>query len=191
MSRQRRRKRHGLLYLLLALVILAGGTYGALRWYYPLRYEDTVMAASREEGISPSLIYAVIHTESGFRETATSSASARGLMQLTQIAFEEAQQQRDGAVTLGMEALDDPTVNVTYGVYVLRRLIDRFDDTDVALAAYNAGQSRVAAWLKDPACSDDGMHLTHIPYPETQHYIERVRQTQERYKLLYRVDEKG
>lgn len=152
---------------------------------YPLKYTAIVQEASDEYGIPPSLIYAVIHTESQFDPDALSPADAKGLMQLTDETYRWALQRADRADEYASEALFDPAVNIRYGTYVLVLLQEQFSDWATLLAAYNAGQGHVKEWLADPACSKDGVTLASIPFPETETYIKRVLTAREYYQSLY------
>ncbi len=177
-----------------AALVLALGVlllrYGYKRYYsavYPLQYTEEVTTASEEFGIEPSLIYAVIHTESSFQPQVTSSAGAKGLMQLTDNTLEWALGRAGEKGKYTAEDLYDPQVNIHYGVYVLTLLGEQFENTETILAAYNAGQGRVSEWLKDPAYSADGVHLDAIPYSETADYVERVQSARELYQELYNI----
>lgn len=177
---------------LIALIALATLLLhnGYKRYYsaaYPMKYETAVTAASEEFGIEPSLIYAVIHTESSFNAQAISSADAKGLMQLTDSTFGWALQRAGKTDAYTAEDLFDPAVNIHYGVYVLTLLGEQFEDTETVLAAYNAGQGRVSEWLSDSRYSSDGVHLHTIPYEETATYIERVLKAQKHYQQLYSI----
>ncbi len=173
--------------LLLGILLLR---YGYKRYYsavYPLRYTEEITAASEEFGVEPSLIYAVIHTESSFQPQVSSSAGAKGLMQLTDSTLEWALSRAGEQGKYSAEDLYDPQVNIHYGVYVLTLLGEQFENTETILAAYNAGIGRVGEWLKNPAYSADGVHLTAIPYPETAEYVERVKNARKRYQELYNL----
>lgn len=152
---------------------------------YPLTYTETISQMSDTYGVTPSLIAAVIRTESRFDPTAVSHAGAVGLMQLTPETFAWAQSRAGAKDTLGEEALTDPKVNIQYGTVTLSLLYDMFEDETAALAAYNAGQGTVKKWLVDERYSSDGVHLTAIPYKETAQYVKRVKTAQTIYRKFY------
>ena len=115
------------------------------RLRYPLRYEMIVRGHAENYDLDPSLLAAVIYTESRFDAKATSSAGAIGLMQLLP------ETARGIAVRTGGDAfvVDDlyvPELNVRYGAWYLRNLLDRYGDERTALAAYHAGQGNVDRW---------------------------------------------
>ena len=159
----------------------------AQRWgmeqIYPLRYEALILRYSETHNLDPFLVKGAIQAESSFRSEAVSPVGARGLMQIMPstaawlaermgIAFEEAD-------------LFNPAYNIRMGTYYLRHLMDLFEHQDTALAAYNAGQTRVRYWLEQERYSHDGETLHTIPYAETREYVLRVNRYMERYRELY------
>jgi soluble lytic murein transglycosylase len=145
----------------------------------PLRHEDIIRQQAAEKEVPADLIAAVIYAESRFRDQ-TSHAGARGLMQITP-ATANLIEKLSGGQTFKFEDLADPDINIRYGTFYLRYLIDKFDDNDVAaLAAYNAGETNVAAWGGSSLRVDD------IPFPETRGYVEDVLDKRDDYARHYR-----
>ncbi len=145
-------------------------------WYaharYPLRYDAIVRAHARNYRLDPALLAAVIYQESRFRPDARSVSGAIGLMQLLPdtargIAI------RTGGTAFRTADLYVPELNVRYGSWYLRHLLDRYDDEPTALAAYNAGQDNVDRWRREGVG---------IQFAETRAYVERV----EKLKVVYR-----
>lgn len=118
----------------------------------PAGYVDHVRDASTRYGVPEKLVTAVIRAESGFNPRAVSPKGARGLMQLMP----------QTASLLGVRDSFDPAENIDGGVRHLRRLIERFSNVPLALAAYNAGENAVTHYRGIP------------PYPETQGYVQKV-----------------
>lgn len=114
---------------------------------------------SKNQGVDEQLVRAVIETESGFDPNAVSEKGARGFMQLMP----------DTAAELGVDP-DDPVQNIEGGVRYLGRMIDRFDNLEKALAAYNAGPGAVESAGGVP------------PFPETQDYVKTVLERFRQYK---------
>lgn len=155
---------------------------------YPIKYQETVEAVAQEYDLPPSLLYAVIHTESGFRPDARSSADAKGLMQITDDTYNWARQIGKTGEKKDTSVLYDPEKNIRYGGLILRLLYKEFDNTETVLAAYNAGQGHVRSWLMNPDYSEDGNQLDDIPFSETKQYVRRVLRTQKRYQRFYHID---
>jgi soluble lytic murein transglycosylase len=143
-----------------------------VRLWYPLRYETIVRGHAKNYDLDPALLAAVIYQESKFRAHARSSSGAIGLMQLLPSTAKGIAVHTGGS-RFQVSDLDNPEINVRYGAWYLRHLIDKYGDVDTALAAYNAGQENVDQWR----ASGQG-----IVFPETRHYVKRV----EHLKSLYR-----
>lgn len=153
-------------------------------WYqrvrYPLRYEAIVVAHARNYDLPPTLLAAVIYTESKFDADARSGAGAVGLMQLLPetakgIAL------RTGGDRFVVSDLVDPEINVRYGSWYLRNLLNRYDDVRTALAAYHAGQGNVDEWRAKGVG---------IQFAETRDYVDKVLDAQRVYGDAY-ADELG
>src|SRR3954453_17638637 len=145
----------------------------------PLRHEDIIRQQAAEKGVPADLIAAVIYSESRFRDQ-TSHAGARGLMQITP-STAKLIEKLSGGQTFKFEDLSDPDINIRYGTFYLRYLIDKFDDNVVAaLAAYNAGETNVVAW------GGSNLQLDDIPFPETRGYVEDVLDKRDEYARHYR-----
>ena len=144
----------------------------------PLKHEDIIRQQSAEKGLPPELVAAVIFRESRFRDQ-TSSAGARGLMQITPNTAEIIEELSGGS-TFEQEDLADPDINIRYGTFYLRHLLDKFDGNEVAaLAAYNGGETNVAAW------GGSELETDQIEFPETREYVEDVLQKRDEYRRHY------
>jgi soluble lytic murein transglycosylase len=144
----------------------------------PLRHEDVIRQQAAEKKVDAALIAAVIYAESKFVDR-TSSAGARGLMQITPQAAHDIER-HSGGTTFELGDLADPEINIRYGTFLLRELLDRYDGDVVAvLAAYNAGPTNAERW--------GGSELTveAIPFPETRAYVEDVLDKQRAYRESY------
>ena len=155
----------------------------------PLRHEDIIRQQAADKDIDSSLIAAVIYEESRFRDQ-TSRVGARGLMQITP-ATADLIARESGGTAFTQADLATPQVNISYGSYYLRYLLDRYGgDTEVAVAAYNAGPTRVDEWVEDAGGVDDFEGAEHIPYPETRAYAGNVLEREREYRKNY-ADELG
>lgn len=144
----------------------------------PLRHEDVIRQQSSEKGVDAALIAAVIYAESKFSDQ-TSSAGARGLMQITPEAAKEIER-LSGGTTFELDDLSDPEINIRYGTFLLRELLDRFGgDEAAALAAYNAGPANAEEW------GGSDLTVKGIPFPETRAYVEEVLDKRDAYRDKY------
>ena len=166
---------------LLIGVVIAGDRFSdAIREVtLPLRHEDIIRQQSREKGVDADLIAAVIYEESHFRDQ-TSSAGARGLMQITPETADEVEKRSKGK-TFTYSDLADPDWNIRYGTFYLRYLLRRYDRNEVAaLAAYNAGPGNVDQWGGSGLTEDD------IEFSETRDYVVDVLEKRDQYLSHYK-----
>lgn len=151
----------------------------------PLRHDDIIRQQAKRKNLDPALIAAVIYQESRFRPR-ESSAGAQGLMQILPSTADFIAT-KSGGTKFTTKDLATPQVNISYGSWYLRYLLDRYDnDTLTALAAYNAGEGRVDEWLAQSGKS--GGSITdpdEIPFPETREYVKRVLEARDEYKREY------
>jgi soluble lytic murein transglycosylase len=147
----------------------------------PLAYSDVIRQQAAEKHLDPALIAAVIYAETKFDPRA-SSAGAEGPMQIMpQTALYLAH--RSGATTFKLSDLNTPQVNIAYGSYYLRYLLDHFRNDKVeALAAYNGGVANVDHWV---ARAGGSLAVDSIPFPETRNYVEKVLNAQSAYRMKY------
>jgi soluble lytic murein transglycosylase len=144
----------------------------------PLEHEDVIRQQASEKGVDAALLAAVIYSESKFSD-ATSSAGARGLMQITPAAAREIER-LSGGTTFKLDDLSNPEINIRYGTFLLRELLDRYDgDVAAALAAYNAGPGNADEW------GGSDLNVSDIPFPETRAYVEEVLEKQGAYRNKY------
>ena len=149
------------------------GWYERLR--YPLRYQQIVVAHAENYGLEPDLLAAVIYQESKFDADAVSTSGAVGLMQLLP-STGQGIADRTGGDHWKPEDLRNPELNVRYGSWYLRYLLDKYGNEELALAAYNAGQANVDRWRK---------RGVGIQFDETRHYVERVQRLRQTYARAY------
>jgi soluble lytic murein transglycosylase len=168
---------------LLVVAVAVSFTYlrtGSPAWFdrlrYPLKYEQIVRGHAKNYELDPALVAAVIYQESKFRADAKSESGAIGLMQLQPdtargIAI------RTGGTRFQTSDLYNPEINVRYGSWYLRHLLNKYDgDERTALAAYNAGQRNVDLWR----AAGEG-----IQFSETRAYVERVEELKGVYRRAY------
>jgi soluble lytic murein transglycosylase len=148
----------------------------------PLRHDDIIRQQAAEKDLDPSLIAAVIYEESKFREDERSSAGAIGLMQITPHTA-HAIARLSGGTAFVTGDLSDPEINIRYGSFYLRHLLDHYNGNEVAaLAAYNAGTGNVDRW------GGADLTLDAIRFPETRAYVVDVLAKRQEYRDKYAHD---
>ncbi len=180
---RRRRAAFGGVAVLAGLAVaylIANGTFdhAIKELTLPLHHEDVIRQQANEKGVDAALIAAVIYSESKFSD-AESSAGARGLMQITPEAAATIAR-NSNATTFELKDLGDPEINIRYGTFLLRELLDRYDgDEAAALAAYNAGPGNADKW------GGADLNVEDIPFPETRAYVEEVLEKRDEYRRKY------
>ena len=171
-----------LLGVLVGALVASGAFDHALKELtLPLRHEDVIRQQADEKGVDAALIAAVIYSESKFQDQ-TSSAGARGLMQITPEAAETIARNSE-ATTFELRDLGDPEINIRYGTFLLAELLDRYDgDEAAALAAYNAGPGNADKW------GGSSLTVGSIPFPETRAYVEEVLEKRDEYRHEYATE---
>jgi len=150
----------------------------------PLAHQDAIRTQAYEKRLDPSLIAAVIYAESKFNDS-TSSAGALGLMQLLPSTAHFIAD-RSGGTAFTTEDLSTPEINIAYGSWYLRYLLDRYDGDEVlALAAYNGGMGNVDKWVAEAGARGERLDITDIPFPETRAYVQRVLDVRREYRRTY------
>jgi soluble lytic murein transglycosylase len=151
----------------------------------PLRHEDVIRQQAAAKDLDPALIAGVIYAESRFVDQ-TSHAGARGLMQITP-GTARAIAQRTGGVRFEESDLATPQVNISYGSWYLRHLLDHYGGDEVlALAAYNAGMGNVDRWRA--ARGGGELSVPDLPFAETRAYVDKVLDARRDYRREYRSE---
>ena len=165
----------------LVVVAMPEVKHAATEIALPLRHEDVIRQQAAAKDLDPALVAAVIYTESHFIDQ-TSHAGARGLMQITP-ATARAIAQRTGGTAFTEADLATPQVNISYGTWYLRHLLDLYGGDEVAaLAAYNAGIGNVNAWR---AATGGHLQVDEIPFGETRAYVTKVMTVRNEYRHKY------
>ncbi|MGH2894637.1 MAG: lytic transglycosylase domain-containing protein [Solirubrobacteraceae bacterium] len=150
----------------------------------PLQYSSVIRQEATAKHLDPALVAAVIYAETKF-DPRTSSAGAVGLMQLmpetaTFLA------KRSGATTFTTADLGTPGVNIAYGSYYLRYLLNEYHgNTVLALAAYNGWETNVDSWVRSVHNGGQRFRVGDIPFPETRAYVQRVLTARGQYRKTY------
>jgi soluble lytic murein transglycosylase len=150
----------------------------------PLNDVAVIREQAAEKHLDPALIAAVIYAESKF-DPRTSSAGALGLMQLLPTTAEYIAH-LSGGVRFTTSDLATPKINVAYGSWYLRYLLDHYEGNELeAVAAYNGGLTNVDRWVAEARQQGRSLTVDEIPFPETRAYVERVMRVQGEYRKLY------
>jgi soluble lytic murein transglycosylase len=183
------RRTPGTIAAIALVVLFVGLTFSVLdhavtKIGLPLSDASVIREQAAEKHLDPALIAAVIYAETKF-DPRTSPAGAQGLMQiLPATAYYLAH--LSGGVRFTATDLASPSVNVAYGSYYLRYLLDHYNgDEMLAVAAYNGGLANVDSWVAQAHAAGRQLTVGAIPFPETRAYVERVLAAQREYRASY------
>jgi len=169
-----RKKAFGWIFLTLLFLL---SVPSSLKIIYPLRHGEVIARWAATYRLDPHLVAAVIRSESRFRTNAISHAGAIGLMQITPPTGQWIAEQLN-VTGFTEDTLFDPELNVQFGTWYLRHLLDQFNNNvEAALIAYNAGPSNLRRWW-----SGEG-----TIFPETAAYVAKVQRAWSRYRLFYEL----
>ena len=177
------KKIKGIILIIILLAVAFGAAKKAVYRAFPLKYGGYIREYAQEYGLDRYLVAGVIYAESGFDKTAHSGL-ARGLMQLTDQTADWVAEQL--GIPYDYDMAEEPEINIKMGCYYLSFLIEKYQNAETALAAYNAGMGNVSKWLLDARYSLDGKTLYDMPYAETKNYVKRVKIFTDIYRKLYR-----
>ncbi|MEP6618198.1 MAG: transglycosylase SLT domain-containing protein [bacterium] len=151
---------------------------------YPIVHADALSEESRRNGLDPALVAGLIRQESSWNPRAISVASARGLMQLLP-SVGASIASAHGYPLWNVALLLEPDVSLELGTAHLASSLKRGAPPARALAAYNAGGSRLARWLQRPDVDDPEVFTEWIPFVETRDYVRIVQRNADVYRALY------
>jgi soluble lytic murein transglycosylase len=151
---------------------------------YPLLRRDALTAQARANKLDPAVVAGVIRQESSWNPHAVSRAGARGWMQVLPSVGKEIAQARRYPVW-EPALLFDPDVSLEMGTSHLRGALSHYNSLPRALAAYNAGESRVRRWVQRTGAEDPEVFIERIPFVETRDYVRIVMRNAELYRSLY------
>lgn len=161
-----------IIMLIMTIIIVIGLKELMMKQMYKREYAEYVSKYSNEYEIDENLIYALIKVESNFKSNAISRSNAQGLMQLLYSTAEEIAGKN--GIELTEEKILEPETNINLGTIYISELINKYDNLEVALAAYNAGSGNVDKWIKNGIIKADGSDIEKIPYKETNTYVRKI-----------------
>lgn len=189
------RRRRILRRRLSALVVLVVVVVGAVQlvplaqraiehFELPLQYAAIIRQEAAQKHVDPALIAAVIYAETRFRPR-TSPTGAEGLMQI-EPATARFLAHRSHGYAFRVADLGTPQVNIAYGTYYLRYLLNVYGGSkELALAAYNGGETNVDNWLAEARAAHHSLTIRDIPLGQTQAYVTEVLSKQRDYRSHY------
>ena len=144
-------------------------------YYFPVEYKEEILDYSSEYNLEPSLVFALIKTESSFNPNAKSKSGAIGLMQLMPKTAKWVAEKLNMA-DFETDLLYSPQINIRLGCYYLRYLLNKSGVLETALACYNAGEGIMASHINE--------HNEIIDYPflETANYVIKIKNYAKIYK---------
>ena len=150
---------------------------------YKLEYTEYIKKYANEYNVDEYLIYAIIKAESNFNQDAVSHRGAKGLMQLMYSTAEDISK-RIG-IELNEDNILEPDININLGTKYISMLIQKYNNTNLALAAYNAGSGNVDGWIEKGTLKSDGSDIENVPFTETNNYVRKILRDYEIYKNIY------
>jgi len=152
---------------------------------FPRPYWDDLKKYSELHQLDPYLVASLIRQESEFSPMAISRANAMGLMQLLpKVGKGVAREEK--LHSFSTEQLLQPTVNMQLGTRYFKHMVDHYNgQVEYALAAYNAGEERVAEWRNNGSFQDIAEFVESIPFTETREYVQAIMRNAVLYRVLY------
>lgn len=159
-----------------------------LKIWYPMHYLEEVEKYSNEYNVDKNLVYALIKAESNFKEEAKSNKGAIGLMQIMQNTAKDINKKIENPIEEKAisEKLLNAEYNINLGTKYLSMLIEKYNNIEIALAAYNAGIGTVDTWIENGTLKSDGSNIENIPYKETNNYVRKILRSYKIYSQIYK-----
>jgi len=154
------------------------------RILFPEPYWSIIKAESAKNNVDPYLVASLIRQESEFNPSVISYANAWGLMQLLPSVGRSLAKQ-EGLTHFQTFQLLDPETNIRLGTRYLKQTLDKFGGVpEYALAAYNAGDSRVLDWQSAGPYSGMDEFVESIPFTQTREYVQAILRNIEIYREI-------
>jgi soluble lytic murein transglycosylase len=169
---------------LLVLIVVSEVKHEMSHRGLPLADASIIREQAGAKHLDPALIAAVIYAETKF-DPRPSAAGAQGLMQiLPATAYYLAH--LSGGTRFTASDLGTPSINLAYGSYYLRYLLDHYNGNEMlAVAAYNGGLANVDSWAAQANSAGERLTVAAIPFPETRAYVRRVLGAEQAYRAAY------
>lgn len=159
-----------------------------LKIIYPKTYKEIVSVYAEKYNVDENIIFSVIKAESNFENNAVSHKDALGLMQIMEETAKDVAQKHDIYIDLNNaeEEILNVQNNINIGTKYLSVLLEKYQNVELAVAAYNAGTGTVDSWIEKGIIKEDGSDIENIPYKETNNYVRKILRNYNVYKELYK-----
>ena len=156
---------------------------------YPQKYCEYVEKYAKEYKLDPLLIYSIIKVESNFKYDAKSNSNAIGLMQ---VMLSTAQEMGKKLELEGIteEKLYEPEINIKIGIKYFKNLLEKYNDYNLAIIAYNAGMGNLDKWIEQGIIDEQDQNIEDIPFPETKNYVKKILRIYQIYQEIYNKEDK-
>ena len=152
---------------------------------YPKKYSEFIEKYAKEYEIDPLWIYSIVKAESNYNINAKSNSNAIGLMQIMLSTAKEIGSEINFEEDITEEKLYEPEINIQIGTAYFKILLEKYNNTNLALIAYNAGMGNLDKWLEQGIIDSQGENLDNIPYAETKNYVKKILQNYKVYCEIY------
>ena len=152
---------------------------------YPKEYSEYIEKYAKEYNIDSLWIYSIIKAESNFKINAKSNSNAIGLMQIMLSTAKEIGSEINFEEDITEEKLFEPEINIQIGTAYFKILLDKYNNYNLALIAYNAGMGNLDKWLEQGIIDAKGENLEAIPFQETKNYVKKILQNYKVYSEIY------
>ena len=176
-----------IIIILIVFVFLGLFKDKILKIIYPRTYKEIVEVYAKEYNVEENLVLAVIKAESNFDENAVSHREAIGLMQIMEETAKDVAQKYNIEIDYNnaKQEISNVQNNINIGTKYLSVLLEKYQNKEVALAAYNAGIGNVDNWIEKGIIKADGSDIENVPYKETNNYVRKILRNYKVYKELY------
>ena len=176
-----------IIIILIVFVFLELFKSKLLKIIYPKQYNEVVSIYKEQYDVDEELIYAVIKAESNFDKNAISNKGAIGLMQIMEETAKDIARKNNMDIDYDnfRNELLEIDNNIKIGTKYLKTLLDKYQNKEIAVAAYNAGTGTVDNWIENGIIKADGSNIENIPYKETNNYVRKILRAYKIYEELY------
>ena len=174
--------------VLMIIVFLVVFKDKILKIIYPKTYKEIVSVCAEKYNVDEKIIFSVIKAESNFKNKAISHKDALGLMQIMEETAKDVATKYDIEIDLNNAEQEILNVqnNINIGTKYLSVLLEKYQNIELAVAAYNAGTGTVDKWIEKGIIKQDGSDIENIPYKETNNYVRKILRNYNVYEELYK-----